>query len=217
MVEGKYLKALKEGIVNLDFDATTKAAREAMEAGVDPLRAITDGLAEGLKIVGEKFERREYFLSELVVAAEVMKEATSIIQPYVKEGKAKARGKVVLATVQGDNHDIGKSLVGTLLRVSGFEVVDLGVDVPTDKIVEGVMVERPEILGLSALLTVTMPEMWEVIKGLGVVGIRERVKVIVGGSPVTKQFADKIGADYRAEDAIDGVKKCVEWVDVEQR
>ena len=217
MAEQNYLEALKEGIVNLDFDITVKVAKEAMEAGVDPVRAITNGLAEGLGIVGEKFERREYFLSELVVAAEVMKEATSIIQPYIKEGGARAKGRVVLATVQGDNHDIGKSLVATLLRASGFDVVDLGVDVPTDKIIEVVRVERPEILGLSALLTVTMPEMGEVIKGLKAAGLREHIKVIVGGSPVTKEFAGKIGADYRAADAIDGVNRCVEWVSMKRR
>jgi 5-methyltetrahydrofolate--homocysteine methyltransferase len=212
MAEEKCLEALKKGIVNLDFDSTVKAAREAMDAGVDPVKAIADGLAEGLRIVGERFERKEYFLSELVVAAEVMKEATNIIQPYIKGGGARAKGKVVLATVQGDNHDIGKSLVATLLEVSGFDVVDLGVDVPTDKIVEVVKTERPQILGLSALLTVTMPEMGSVIKGLKAAGLREHVKVIVGGSPVTKDFADKIGADYRAADAIDGVNKCVEWM-----
>jgi 5-methyltetrahydrofolate--homocysteine methyltransferase len=212
VTEQKYLESLKEGIVNLDFDTTIKTAKEAMEAGVNPIRAITNGLAEGLWIVGEKFERKEYFLSELVVAAEVMKEATSIIQPYIKEGGARAKGRVVLATVQGDNHDIGKSLVATLLRASGFEVVDLGVDVPTPKIVEAVKEEKPEILGLSALLTVTMPEMGEVIKGLKAAGLREHVKIIVGGSPVTKEFAEKIGADYRAADAVDGVNKCVEWM-----
>jgi len=198
--------------VNLDFEGVRKAAEDAVKAGLPPVKAVTDGLAEGLRIVGEKFERREYFLSELVVAAEVMKEGMSIIQPHIKGEGVKAKGKVVLATVQGDNHDIGKSLVATLLRASGFNVVDIGVDVSTPKIVEVVKEEKPQILGLSALLTVTMTEMGEVIKGLKAAGLRERVKVIVGGSPVTKEFAEKIGVDYRAADAVDGVNKCVEWV-----
>lgn len=206
------LEALRDNLVNLDFEGVRKAAEDAVKAGLPPVKAVTDGLAEGLRIVGEKFERREYFLSELVVAAEVMKEGMSIIQPHIKGEGVKAKGKVVLATVQGDNHDIGKSLVATLLRASGFNVVDIGVDVSTPKIVEVVKEEKPQILGLSALLTVTMTEMGEVIKGLKAAGLRERVKVIVGGSPVTKEFAEKIGVDYRAADAVDGVNKCVEWV-----
>lgn len=206
-----YVDALRDNLVDLNFEGVKKAADEAMKAGIPPINAI-NGLTEGLKIVGEKFEKKEYFLSELVVAAEVMKEGMSVIQPYIKGESSKAKGKIVLATVQGDNHDIGKSLVGTLLRVSGFDIVDLGVDVPTDKIVEAVKVEKPQILGLSALLTVTMPEMGEVIKQLKIAGLRGRVKVIVGGSPVTREFADKIGADYRAADAVDGVNKCIAWI-----
>ncbi len=207
-----FLIALKESVVNLNFEGVKKAADDAVKAGLPPIKAVTEGLAEGLKVVGEKFERGEYFLAELVVAAEVMKEGMSIIRPHIKGEDMKARGRVVLATVKGDYHDIGKSLVATLLRVSGFEVVDLGVDVPTERIIETVKKLDPQILGLSALLTVTMPEMGEVIKELKTSGVREGVKVIVGGSPVTKEFAEVIGADFRAADAVDGVKKCVEWV-----
>jgi 5-methyltetrahydrofolate--homocysteine methyltransferase len=182
-----------------------------MSAGISPIKAI-NGLTEGLKIVGEKFEKKEYFLSELIVAAEIMKEGMSVIQPHIEGEAQKAKGKIVLATVQGDSHDIGKNLVGAFLRVSGFDVIDLGVDVPTDKIVEAVKVEKPQILGLSALLTVTMPAMGEVIKQLSMAGLRSHVKIIVGGSPVTKEFADKIGADYRAADAVDGANKCIAWI-----
>jgi len=212
MSECRFLEALRDNLVNLDFEGVKKAAEDAMNVGISPVKAITDGLAAGLTIVGEKFERKEYFLSELVVAAEVMKEGMTVIQPHIKGEGTRAKGKVVLATVQGDNHDIGKSLVATLLRVSGFEVIDLGVDVPTERIIKTVKTGRPRILGLSALLTVTMPEMGNIIRSLKATGLRENVKVIVGGSPVTKEFAEKIGADYRAADAIDGVKKCVEWV-----
>jgi len=212
MSEERFLEVLKDSIVNLDFDGVKEAAEEAMRMGVNPIRAVTEGLAAGLKIVGEKFERKEYFLSELIVGAEVMKEGMNIIQPHINGESTETKGKVVLATVRGDNHDIGKSLVATLLRVSGFEVVDLGVDVPTEAIIEAVKEHRPRILGLSALLTLTMPEMGGVIKELKAAGLRDGVKVIVGGSPVTGEFAEKIGADYRAADAIDGVNKCVEWV-----
>lgn len=205
------LEALKIAIVNLDFDGVQKAAETAMKDGVPPVQAITEGLAAGLKVVGEKFEKKEYFLSELVVAAEVMKSGMSLIQPHIKGKSGKSKGKVLLATVKGDYHDIGKSLVATLLSVSGFKVLNLGVDVPSETIVKAVRESRPQILGLSALLTVTMPEIGEVIKELKVAGLRDDVKVIVGGSPVTKDFAEKIGADYRARDAIDGVNKCIEW------
>ena len=216
MSEARYFDALRDSLVSLDFEGVSRTAEAAMRAGVPPLKAVSEGLAVGLRIVGEKFESKEYFLSELVVAAEVMKEGMSIIQPYIKGETGMSsdggKGKVVLATVQGDNHDIGKSLVGTLLRASGFDVFDLGVDVPTANIVEAVREKKPHILGLSALLTVTMPEMGIIIKELTTTGLRGGVKVIVGGSPVTKEFAEKIGADYRAADAVDGVNKCSDWV-----
>jgi methanogenic corrinoid protein MtbC1 len=216
MSEARYFDALRDSLVSLDFEGVSRAAEAAMRAGVPPLKAVSEGLAVGLRIVGEKFESKEYFLSELVVAAEVMKEGMSIIQPYIKGetgmSSGGAKGKVVLATVQGDNHDIGKSLVGTLLRASGFDVLDLGVDVPTASIIDAVREKKPQILGLSALLTVTMPEMGVVIKELTITGLRGGVKVIVGGSPVTKEFAEKIGADYRAVDAVDGVNKCDDWI-----
>ena len=208
----KYLDALRENVLNLDFEGVKRAAEEAMEAGVHPIIAVTDGLSTGLKIVGEKFEKGEFFLSELIVGAEVMKEGMSVIEPYIEEDVVDMKGKVVLATVEGDHHDIGKNLVATLLRVSGFEVIDLGIDVPKDMIIETVKIHRPQILGLSALITVTMSMMGEVIDGLKVAGLRDDIKVIVGGSPMIEEFAEKIGADHRAIDAVEGVKKCIEWV-----
>ncbi len=208
----KYLASLKESIVNLDFNAVVEAAKEAMDAGVDPQIAITDGMVAGMTIVGEKFESGDYFLSELVVAGEVMKEGMEVINPYLKEDSAKRLGKVVIATVKGDNHELGKSIVTTLLRVHNFEVVDLGIDVPTDEIIGAVKEHKPDIVGLSALLTQSMPEMGEVIKALKAADLREKVKVIVGGSPITSEFAESIGADHCAVNALEGVKKCTEWV-----
>ena len=212
----RYLEDLRNSVVNLDFESVTRAAKDAMKAGVDPLKAIEEGLTAGVRIVGEKFARYEYFLAELVVAGEVMKEGISIIKPYVKGESVKSKGTIILATVMGDNHDIGKNLVATMLMVSGFDVVDLGVDIPTETIVEAVRSVKPQILGLSALLTVTMSVMGEVIKALKASGLREHLKVIVGGSPVTEEFAKMIGADYRAADAMDGVRKCTEWVGLQQ-
>ena len=206
----KYLASLKESIVNLDFNAVTEVAQKAMDAGIDPHIAITAGMVPGMTIVGEKFESGEYFLSELVVAGEVMKEGLKIINPYIKGDSARKLGKVVIATVEGDNHDLGKNIVTTLLRVHNFEVVDLGQDVPTDKIIDAVKERKPDILGLSALLTVTMPKMGETIAALQAAAIRGKIKVIVGGSPVTPEFAESIGADHCAVNALEGIKKCAE-------
>ncbi len=208
----KYLASLKESIVNLDFNAIVEVAKEAMDADVDPHIAITDGMVPGMAIVGEKFESGEYFLSELVVAGEVMKEGLKVINPYTKGDSARRLGTVVIATVEGDHHDLGKNIVTTLLGVHGFDVVDLGKDVPTDKIIDAVKERKPDILGLSALLTVTMLKMREAIEALEVADLREKVKVIVGGSPVTSEFAGSIGADHCAVNALEGIKKCMEWV-----
>ena len=212
MADEKHLASLKESVINLDFGAVVEAAKEAMDAGVDPHIAITNGMVPGMTVVGEKFESSEYFLSELVVAGEVMKEGLKVINPYIKGGSPKKLGKVVIATVEGDAHDLGKNIVTTLLGVHNFEVVDLGKNVPTDKVIDAVKEHKPDILGLSALLTVTMPKMGEAIKALKVTDLREKVKVIVGGAPVTSEFAESIGADHCAVNALEGVKKCIEWV-----
>jgi len=212
MPEGKYLRGLKEAIVSLDFAAIVEAAREAMEAGVDPRVAITEGMVPGMAVVGEKFESGEYFLSELVVAGEVMKDGMKIIVPYIKGDSSTTAERAVICTVEGDYHDIGKNIVITLLGVQGFKVVDLGMDVAAEKVVSAVKEHKPAIVGLSALLTTTMLRMGEVIEGLKAAGLREKVRVIVGGTPVTPDFADSIGADHCAVNAMEGVHKCVEWV-----
>jgi len=207
-----YLALLIESIVNLDFSAVVKVAEEAMDAGVDPNTAINEGMMPGMAIVGEKFENGEYFLSELVVAAEVMKEGLKVINPYLKGEGTERLGEVVIASVEGDYHDIGKNIVTSLLRVQGFEVVDLGIDVPTDKIIDAVKEHQPDIVGMSALLNLTMLKMGEVIEALKAANLRGKVKVIVGGSSVTDEFAERIGADHCAANVLEGVKRCVEWV-----
>jgi len=212
MPEGKYLGALKEAIVNLDFGAIVEAARGAMEAGVDPRVAITEGMVPGMAVVGEKFESGEYFLSELVVAGEVMKDGMKIIDPYIKGDISTAVERAVICTVEGDYHDIGKNIVITLLGVQGFKVFDLGMDVAAERVVGAVKEHKPAIVGLSALLTTTMLRMGEVVEALKAAGLRDKVRVIVGGTPVTPDFADSIGADHCAVNAMEGVHKCVEWV-----
>jgi 5-methyltetrahydrofolate--homocysteine methyltransferase len=210
--EAKYLSALMEALLQMDYDRMGKAAREAMDAGVDPLRAVTEGMTPAMALIGEKFQSGEYYLPELIVAADVMKEGLKIINPHL-EGKDSRTGKrVVIATVEGDNHDIGKDIVATLLSAQGFEVIDLGVDVSARKIVDAVKEYQPEILGLSALLTLTMLKMGEVISALEKEGLRDRLKVIIGGTSVTPEFAKRIGADYSTTNAVEGVEKCIAWV-----
>ena len=210
--ETRYLAALKEAILQMDYGLVAKAAHEAMEAKVDPLKAITQGMSPAMALIGEKFQVGEFFLPELIVAADVMKEGLKIINPYLQKTGSRVGKKVVMATVQGDNHDIGKNIVITLLTAHGFDVIDLGTDVPTERIVEAVKEHQPAILGLSALLTLTMIKMREVITALKGAGLRERVKVIIGGTSVTPQFAQNIGADYSTTNAVEGIEKCLEWM-----
>lgn len=212
MNDETYLTALKESILKLDYEGVAKAAKEAMEAGVDPLKAITEGMAPAMAIIGERFQSGECFLPELVVSGDVMMEGIKIINPYIRGEGSKQRERMVIATVEGDLHDIGKGIVRTLLTARGFEVIDLGVDVPADKIAEAVKAHEPAILGLSALLTVTMPRMGDVMEALKAEGLREKVKVIIGGTSVTETFAQSIGADHSSTNAAEGVEKCVEWV-----
>ncbi|MEE9399271.1 MAG: corrinoid protein [Dehalococcoidales bacterium] len=212
MAGDKYLGLLKDNIINLDFVAIVETANKAMAEGLDPHLAITAGMVPGMAVVGKKFESGEYYLSELVVAGEVMKEGLKVIHPYLKGESSQRLGTVVMATVEGDRHDLGKNVVTTLLQVQGFEVVDLGVDIPTDKLVAAIKEHNPDILGLSALLTLTMPKMGEAIEALKAAHLKQKVKVILGGTPVTSEFAESVGADHRAVNAVEGVKKCVEWV-----
>ena len=216
MDEKKYLEALKEAILTFDYDKVERASKEAMDANIDPLRAIAEGMSPAMSIVGKKFETGEFFLSELVVAANVMKEGMKIISPYIKKEDSKIGKKVVIATVEGDNHDIGKNMVTTLLETRGFQVVDLGIDVPAEKIVDAVKKHKPIIVGLSALLTVTMEKMEEVIAALKASGLREKVKVIIGGAPVTAEFAERISADYGTNNAAAGVEKCIDWMNSQE-
>lgn len=214
MTKDEHLQALREAILNMDLEGIGGVAQAAMDAGVDPKEAITEGMVPGMVEVGQKFEEGEYFLSELVVAGEVMKDGMAVIEPYLTAGGGadEAKAKAIVATVEGDYHDIGKNIVVTLLGVQGFDVIDLGMDVPASKIVEEVREHRPVILGLSALLSTTMARMGEVIEALKAAGLRDSVKVIVGGTPVTPAYAASISADHCALNAIEGVHKCADWL-----
>jgi len=202
------LSRLFQSVIEGDADAAVSSAKMAIESGVDPLIAIEEGLSRGVKEVGERFGRGEVFLPELIMAAEAMKEGMKVIMPYVPKGKErKSLGRVIIGTVKGDLHDIGKSIVAAMFEAADFEVFNLGVDVLAETFVEKVKELRPDIVGLSALLTTTLPEMERVINALKKAHLRDKVKVMVGGAPVTQEFAHKIGADARGADAVEAVEK----------
>ena len=198
---------MSQSILDGDSDAATALAKQAIESGIDPLEAISKGFVVGVNQVGESFACGQAFLPELVMAGEAMKAAVATLEPEMqKRGTSRqVYGKVVLATVEGDIHEIGKTLVGTMLSASGFQVYDLGVDVPTAKIIEKVKEVDADLVGLSALLTTTMVKQKEVIDELDKLGLRKKVKVMVGGAPVTKDWVQKIEADGYSEDAIGAV------------
>ncbi len=194
-------------IIDGDSDAAVSLATQSISAGIDPLDAITKGFVVGVNTVGAAFGRGDAFLPELVMAGEAMKAAVATLDPEMKKRgtERKMLGKVVIATVEGDIHEIGKSLVATMLAANGFEVHDLGVDVPIDKFVGTVKQTGANLVGLSSLLTTTMVMQRKVIEALADAGMRKQVKVMVGGAPVSRKWAEEIGADGYAEDAVDAV------------
>lgn len=203
-------KGIVEAILAGDVEKTKALTQEILNKGVSPHDVIENGLMEGMNLVGDKFENREYFLPDLLVAAEAVKRATEIIKPHLKGEKGK--GTVVIGTVSGDIHDLGKNLVASTLEASGFRVVDLGVDVPSEKFVNAVKEKKANILAISALITTTMVGMKDVIEMLVKSGVRKEVKVIVGGAPLDEEFARKIGADRYARSSRDASRKALELV-----
>jgi 5-methyltetrahydrofolate--homocysteine methyltransferase len=203
------LSEIRNSLINLDIDKTLELVKKAIDQGFKPLDIINT-MAEGMKVIGDMFERGEYFISDLIVASEIFKEVMKVLEPLIMKEKEvmKPVGRVVIGTIEGDIHDIGKNLVATMLRVNGFEVIDLGVDVSPQKFVEAVKQYNPDIVGMSALLTSTMMNMRKVIETLEKEGLRDKVKVIVGGAPITEEFAKRIGADAYGENAIIAVDVC---------
>lgn len=200
---------MSQNIIDGDSDGAIALAIQAIAAGIDPLDAIAKGFVVGVNQVGENFASGQAFLPELVMAGEAMKAAVATLEPEMqKRGTSRqVYGKVVLATVEGDIHEIGKTLVGTMLSASGFQVYDLGVDVPSAKIIEKVREVDADLVGLSALLTTTMVKQKEVIEEMDKLGLRKKVKVMVGGAPVTRDWVQKIEADGYSEDAIGAVSQ----------
>jgi len=195
-----------------------RAINEALEMGLDPLDIFREGLVRGIRVVGENFERGELWLAHLILAGTTMSVGSDLLRDAIeKKGyKMETIGRFIICTVQGDIHDIGKNIVATLLKVEGFEVIDLGKDVPTELIVQKVKELKPDILGLSALLTTTMIKQKEVIEALKEAGLRDKVKVIIGGAPTSAEWAREIGADGWAPDALSAVRKAKELLGLQE-
>jgi len=210
-------KKMAQSIIDGDSDASTALAQESIKAGIPPLQAITDGFVVGVNVIGDAFGRGDAFLPELVMAGEAMKAAVAVLNPELKKQgtERKMLGKVVLATVEGDIHEIGKTLVGTMLGSSGFEVFDLGVDASPEKIIGKAIEVNADIIGMSALLTTTMVKQREVIEELEKEGLRGRFKVMVGGAPITRDWFKAIKADGYSEDAIGAVQVAKQLVGAE--
>jgi 5-methyltetrahydrofolate--homocysteine methyltransferase len=199
------LKELHDAILTGNAKKAEAVTKAALEAGVEPSELLGSYMIPAMDEVGQRFECNEYFVPELLIAARAMKTALHLLTPRLAASGAKAVGHVVIGTVQGDLHDIGKNLVASMLEGGGFEVVDLGVDVPPQKFVEAATEKENTILGLSTLLTTTMTQMKAVIEALKAAGVRQQVKVIIGGAPVTQQYADEIGADGYSDNASSAV------------
>jgi len=207
LVEELY-KEMAQSIIDGEAEQAVSLAQKSIELQMHPLDAITKGFVVGVNYIGDQFGKGEAFLPELVMAGEAMKAAVATLEPeLLKLGEAReVVGRVVLATVEGDIHEIGKTLVGTMLNASGFEVFDIGVDAPAEKIIGKALEVDANLIGMSALLTTTMVRQREVIEELDKEGLRPRIQVMVGGAPITKDWAEKIKADGTSEDAVGAVK-----------
>jgi 5-methyltetrahydrofolate--homocysteine methyltransferase len=189
-----------------DAKATQAGVKAAIDAGMAPETILKSGLIDAMGEVGRLFEENEYFVPEMLVAARAMQSGLALLKPLLADSGAASAGKVVVGTVKGDLHDIGKNLVAMMLEGAGFEVVDLGTDVTPDKFIKAVQEHKPNLVGMSALLTTTMPSMTGTIKALEEAGLRDQVKVMIGGAPVTDGFAKQIGADGYSPDASSAVR-----------
>ncbi|RLB28498.1 MAG: cobalamin-binding protein [Deltaproteobacteria bacterium] len=204
---GNHVDTIKEAVIAGKHKEIEELVKKAIKDKADLDAIINEGMIAAMDVVGQKFSRSEIFVPEMLVSAVTMKKGLDIIKPLLtKDASELSRGTIVMATVKGDIHDIGKNLVIMMLQGAGFNVIDLGVDIKTEDLIEKVADIKPDILGLSALITTTMLEIKNVIEGLKEKGLREKVKVMVGGAPVSMEFAQKVGADAYGKDAAEAVE-----------
>jgi 5-methyltetrahydrofolate--homocysteine methyltransferase len=200
------LTGIRKATVRGDRDEINRLIKQALKQGIDPQELIREGFIPAMTEVGDKFSVGEFFLPEMLLAARAMKMGMEQLEPLLVDGGTKKEAKIILSTVLGDRHDIGKNLVGIMMEGAGLEVLDLGVDVPPEKVIEAVKLHKPDFVCLSALLTTTMNSMEETVAALTESGLRDQVKVFVGGAPVSQNFADQIGADGYGKDAAEAVR-----------
>ena len=206
------LEQISENLIQGNIPEVVDLVKKALDDGADAQEVLNRGLMPGMVVVGDRFKRDEMYVPEVLVSAQAMKEASAILKPLLSKSDVKAKAKIVIGTVKGDLHDIGKNIVGMMLEGSGYEVLDLGIDVPAEKFTEAVKDHGAAILGISAMLTTTMVEMKNVVKAVKEAGMADKVKVLVGGAPVNQDFADEIGAHGYAADAGFAVDKVAELV-----
>lgn len=201
-----HIEAIYNAVLEGDAAGAKAGVTAALNASIAPETILKEGLIAAMGEVGRLFEENEYFVPEMLVAARAMQAGLTLLKPHLAAGGAVSTGKVIIGTVKGDLHDIGKNLVAMMLEGAGFEVVDLGTDVAPERFVKAVMEHKPQVIGMSALLTTTMPSMGTTVKALTEAGLRDQVKVMIGGAPVTEAFARQIGADGYSTDASAAVR-----------
>jgi methylmalonyl-CoA mutase cobalamin-binding domain/chain len=208
MNEQDAVKGVLESVISLDIDGVEGQVNAALKAGADPRVVLNSGLSAGMRVVGERFQTGEYFLTELLLAGEVMKAGLVPLEPLLTNTEIRGKGTVVLATVKGDIHDLGKNLVGMMLRASGFEVIDLGSDVAPQRVVDAVRANGAKIVGLSMLLTPMIASLRSTVEEITRAGLRDQVKVFIGGACTTPGLAREMGCDGHGEDAMAAVNLC---------
>jgi corrinoid protein of di/trimethylamine methyltransferase len=209
MAEELY-EAVRRAVMEGEDVEATRAVNEALKAGLPPMEIMQRGIVDGITRAGEKWKANEYFLPDVIMAADAFKATMAVLKPHLQGDAGRPKGKkFVIGVVQGDVHDLGKSLVIAMLTSAGFQVIDLGIDVPLQRFIQAVRGHKPDILGLGAYMTTTMLEMKEVIAELEKQGLRKNVKVMVGGVPTSQEFANEVKADAWGKDALDAVKKAM--------
>jgi 5-methyltetrahydrofolate--homocysteine methyltransferase len=199
------LKRLGDAVIDGNFQGIESLTQEAIDQKIDPLQIINEGLLQGMNVVGKRFKAQEMYIPEVLLSAETMKKSVNMLKPMLAGGGLGKKGLIVIGTVKGDLHDVGKNILIMLIEAAGFEVIDLGIDVADTVFTNIAKDKQPQVIGMSAMLTTTMMEMKKVIDQLKAQSLRDKVKVIVGGAPINQEFANQIGADGYAPDAVSGV------------
>lgn len=203
----KILDRLRQAVILGETEECAKVAQDVIDAGIEPMKAITEGLSKGMEVVGEKFENKEYFLPEMLLSAEAMYAALELLLPLLKTEETEKKEKVILGVVEGDIHDIGKNIVKAMLTAAGYEVIDLGVDVPASEFVKKASEEGVQVIAMSTMMTPTLMSMKEVEDQLAKKGLKGKVKTLIGGGTVTEQWKSRMGSDAYGKDAGDAVGK----------